>query len=111
MDNELDNQFAQRFLSGQTIPISYSTFVVQQQAIAGKTPSINITRALSRLKSVFLTLVGKPATVPGDNILATYPYMFLKDWNNFYHPMASSYAYTSNQEFEVSLQIGGKRFP
>ena len=39
MDNELDNQFAQRFLSGQTIPISYSTFVVQQQAIAGKTPS------------------------------------------------------------------------
>jgi hypothetical protein len=29
MDSELNNQFAQRFLSGQTIPISYSTFVVQ----------------------------------------------------------------------------------
>ena len=38
MDNELENQFAQRFLSGQTIPINYSTFVVQQQTLAGKTP-------------------------------------------------------------------------
>jgi hypothetical protein len=111
MDNELDNQFAQRFLSGQTIPISYSTFVVQQQAIAGKTPSINITRALSRLKSVFLTSVGKPGDVVGDDVLGTYPHMFLKDWNDFYHPMASSTNYGSNQEFEVSLQIGGKRFP
>ena len=84
MDNELDNQFAQRLLSGQTIPISYSTFVVQQQAIAGQTPSINITRALSRLKSVFLTLVGKPSVAVNHDILANYPYMFLKDWNDFY---------------------------
>ena len=62
MDNELENQFANRFLSGQTIPISYSTFIYQQQTSSGKTRSVNITTALSRLKSVFCTLIGKPST-------------------------------------------------
>ena len=111
MDSELNNEFAQRFLSGQTIPISYSTFVVQQQTLAGQTPSVNITRALSRLKSVFFTLVGAPGAPATNDSLAKFRYMFLRDWNNFYHPMASSHLYDANQEFEVSLQIGEKKFP
>ena len=111
MDSELNNQFAQRFLSGQTIPISYSTFVVQQQTLAGQTPSVNITRALSRLKSVFFTLVGKPGAPASNDYIGEFDFMFLRDLNNFYHPMASSRHYDANKEFEVSLQIGGKKFP
>ena len=111
MDNELENQFAQRFLSGQTIPISYSTFVYQHQALSGKTPSVNITRALTRLKSVFCTLVGTPGSPSTFDTLGNYSYMFLKDWNNFYHPMCWLPEYSSTDEFEIQLQIGGKKFP
>ena len=84
MDNELENQFAQRFLSGQTIPISYSTFVYQHQTLSGKTPSVNITRALSRLKSIFCTLNGTPSTPAPYDILGRFKYMFLRDWNDFF---------------------------
>ena len=110
MDNELENQFAQRFLSGQTIPIAYSTFVFQQQTLAGQSPSVNITRALSRLKSVFCTFKGTADTIPDFDILGKYPYMFLRDFNDFYHPMAREYQYQSKQEFEIALQIGGQKF-
>ena len=37
--------------------------------------------------------------------------MFLKDWNDFYHPMAHRMFYSAESEFEISMQIGGKRFP
>ena len=111
MDNELENQFAQRFLSGQTIPISYSTFVYQHQALSGQTPSVNITRALSRLKSVFCTLEGAPNGSSVFDNLGHFRYMFLRQWNDFYHPMSWASEYVSGSEFEISLQIGGKRFP
>jgi hypothetical protein len=58
MDNQLENEFAQKFNSGQSIAVNYSTYVVQQQSPAGQSPTLNITRALSKLKSVFLTLTG-----------------------------------------------------
>ena len=111
MDNSLENEFAQKFLSGQTIPISYSTFVFQHQALSGQSPSVNITRALSRLKSVFCTFTGKPGTPSSFDILGTYSAMFLKEWNDFYHPMAWQHQYYSGDELEISLQIGGKKFP
>ena len=111
MDSELNNQFASRFLSGQTIPINYSTFVVQQQALAGKSPSVNITRALSRLKSVFCTFNGKTPLSSLTNELDNFDYMFLKDFNNFYHPMAGRAFYDKDYEFEIALQVGGKKFP
>ena len=111
MDNELENQFAQRFLSGQTIPISYSTFVYQHQALAGQTPSVNITRALSRLKSVFCTFEGETRVPSPYDTLGRFRFMFLKQWNDFYHPMSWATSYLASEELEISLQIGGKRFP
>ena len=114
MDNQLENEFAQRFLSGQSIPINFSSFVVQQQQLSGQSPSINITRALSRLKSVFMTLVGTPASSNTDDSVGDSGganRMFLKAWNDFYHPMAAQALYRSSKEFEVQLQIGGKKFP
>ena len=113
MDNQLENEFAQRFLSGQSIPINFSSFVVQNQALQGQNPSINITRSLSRLKSVFMTLVGyqAPGSASAFDILAQARGIFLKNWNNFYHPMAGAPMWVGEKEFEVQLQIGGKKFP
>ena len=56
LDNALNNEYAALLLSGKALPINYSSYVSQQQSISGQNPSINITRALSRLKSVFVTL-------------------------------------------------------
>ena len=57
LDNALDNSYAQHLLSGKSLPISYNTFVSQMQTVAGQdAPSINVSRALTRLKSVFITL-------------------------------------------------------
>ena len=72
MDNHLENEFAQGFHSGQTIPINYSTFITNLQVLSGQTPSVNITRALSRLKSVFLTLTGAPTGTTNTNDLNKY---------------------------------------
>ena len=111
MDSELNNQFASRFLSGQTIPINVSTFVVQQQALAGKSPSVNITRALSRLKSVFCTFSGSTPLASLTDDLGNYDYMFLTDFSNLYHPMSGHAYYDKDYEFEIALQIGAKKFP
>ena len=114
MDNQLENEFAQRFLSGQSIPINFSSFVVQQQQLSGQSPSVNITRALSRLKSVFMTLVGTPASSNSEDAVgdsAGARGMFMKDWNDYYHPMSAQQRYNASKEFEVQLQIGGKKFP
>ena len=112
MDNQLENEFAQRFLSGQTIPINYSTFITNLQVLQGQTPSVNITRALSRLKSAFLALTGKPTgTTNSNDLLNKYSYAFLRDWNDFYHPMAGSATYNSGKELEIQLQSGSKLMP
>ena len=43
--------------------------------------------------------------------LGKFRYMFFKQWHDFYHPLCSENAYLSSGEFEISVQIGGKRFP
>ena len=119
LDNSLENSYAQHLLSGKSLPINYSTIVSQIQSTlttldAGQ-PIIrlNITRALSRLKSVFLTLFGPESKIT-DNERNLYKGM--KSWNNFYSPMrdygaGSQLQYDENGEFECSLQLGAKRYP
>jgi hypothetical protein len=111
MDNQLENEFAQLFLSGKAIPVNFSTYIVQQQALSGQNPSLNITRAISTLKSVFLTFTGKTPIDSAFDTLGYFEPAFLKPWNDFFHPMATSPNYTASRELEISLQIGGKRFP
>ena len=73
-----------------------------------KSVRLNVTRALSRLKSVFVTLF-KPLN-------EDKRYHGRKRWNSFYSP---TWAYTANQynshsstgEFEFQLQLGSKLYP
>ena len=114
LDNALDNSYAQHLLSGKSLPISYNTFVSQMQTIAGQdAPSINVSRALTRLKSVFITLT-KDLSASGTRTAPEHP--GLKPWNDFFSPMWDSnyggvWAHDSNGEFEFQLQIGSKLFP
>ena len=106
LDNALDNSYAQHLLSGKSLPISYNTFVSQFQAANSTDKNlINVSRALTRLKSVFVTL----------QRAATAAEILRKDWNTFHSPMRAdnitALNHVSEGEFEYQLQIGSKLFP
>ena len=89
LDNALDNSYAQHLLSGKSLPINFNTYISQIQSmisssnIGHKSIKLNVTRALSRLKSVFVTLIASfKASDP-----ASVKNIALRDWNNFYSPM------------------------
>ena len=110
LDNALDNSYAEHLLSGKSLPINYNTYVSQMQSLlsgANGQPKVrlNVTRALSRLKSGFFTL-GKEVS-PSD--------LARKPWNTFYSPMWSytgaNDQFDSAGEFEAQLQLGSKLYP
>ena len=108
LDNQLDNSYAEHLLSGKALPINYNTYVSQMQTISSQKVLLNITRALSRLKSVFVTL-DKVVTNEND-------FLGRKRWNTFYSPMhtfsnGSSNIFHQSGEFETQLQIGSKLIP
>ena len=112
LDNALDNSYAQHLLAGKSLPISYNTFVSQLQTIAGQSaPLINVSRALTRLKSVFVTLSKDYTVANGRDLL-----LGRKKWNDFFSPMSNynadgSLTHHEPGEFEAQLQIGSKLFP
>jgi len=111
LDNALNNEYAALLLSGKALPINYSSYVTQLQSISGQTPSINITRALSRLKSVFVTL---DQALTDAKIADTdlHIRVWKRWWNDFFHPMSySTGTYASVFELEAQLQVGSKLFP
>ena len=105
LDNALDNSYAQHLLSGKSLPISYNTFVSQLQSTNATDKNlINVSRALTRLKSVFVTM----HRTDTDTVTRKF-------WNNFFSPMQpdnlSALTHNSDGEFEFQLQIGSKLFP
>ena len=107
LDNALDNSYAQHLLQGKSLPISYNTFVSQLQTISGQdAPLVNVSRALTRLKSVFVTLHKDIGVVWPSN---------RKFWNTLFSPRGTdngtNLIHNSEGEFEYQLQIGSKLFP
>jgi len=114
LDNQLDNSYAEHLLSGKALPINYQTYVSQKQSIlSGNNGSqkvrLNVTRALTRLKNVLITL-DKPAS--GQNYAPKF-----KEWNSFYSPMedytgAQRNSWAADGEIaDFQVQIGSKLFP
>ena len=113
LDNGFENQYAEHLLEGKPLPINYNTYVSQMQALYGdgtngqKDVRLNVSRALTRLKSAFVTFYLKSLD-DSSNIS--------KEWNTFYSPMqyyanGKENQYDSNGEFEYQLQVGSKLFP
>jgi hypothetical protein len=111
LDNALDNSYAQHLLSGKSLPITYNTFISQMQTIAGQdNPLINVSRAITRLKSVFVTLNKDLAGISRANKVG------IKFWNDFFSPMYDgnhdgTLTHRPDGELEFQLQIGSKLFP
>jgi hypothetical protein len=54
LDSALQNSYAEHVLSGKNLPINYSTYVSQFQTLTSADFAINVSRAVTRLKSVFI---------------------------------------------------------
>jgi hypothetical protein len=101
LDNSLDNEYTQHLLQGKALSINYSTFISSMQVISGAVSSVNISRSVSRLKSIFVTY---------DRQHDSDQYGFYKEVNDMYHPMRG-YRYDAKKELEYQIQIGSKLFP
>ena len=58
LDNSLDNEYASHLMSGRSLPINFATWSHTNQATGNdkRKFSANVHRALSRLKSIAVTL-------------------------------------------------------
>jgi hypothetical protein len=109
LDNALDNSYTQHLMHGRMLPIVYNTFISNIQTIVAPDTQINVSRALSRLKSVFLSLER--------NLKDERAVWYTKDWNSFYSPMArdtlteKTTNIEANEITSLQLQIGSFLIP
>ena len=97
LDNHLDNDYAQHLLSGKALPINFSSYTTISQAVSGPDVTLNISRAVTRLKAVFVTMFSTATASE-------------KEANLFYHSMGAT-AHDPDAEVEIQMQIGSKKFP
>ena len=95
LEGQLDNEYTDHLMQGKTLPINYSSFVHQVQAIGNTDrPVISMSRAFTRLKTVYCTFYKIPYVwTPGadanarptitDRLASEVP---LKECNLFWHP-------------------------
>ena len=74
-----------------------------QQTVAGENISVNVARAVSRLKAIFMTFDKKSQLTQAET-------QYIKDFNNFDHAM-KGWPYKQNEELEYQIQIGSKMMP
>ena len=101
LDNTLDNEYASHLLSGKSLPINFATWSHTNQSTGNdKNFSANIHRALSRLKSIFVTL-------------RTAESLQYKEAYSFFHPIAvkPNDGYDVEDEHSFQIQIGSKIMP
>jgi hypothetical protein len=109
LDNALDNSYTSHLLNGRNLNIVYNTFISNIQTITAADTQINVSRSLTRLKSVFLTLI---RTANAQRVK-----WYLNEFNSFYSPMAGDTLteFTTNvqaSEIEsLQLQIGSFLIP
>lgn len=110
LDSSLDNEYSAHLLEGKTLPIHFSTFTTASQVLTNLNSTVNISRALTRLKGVYVSLSTDASPIEGNDTTVA------KEVNTFYHPM--SYAttgensiYNKNKELSFEMQIGAKKYP
>ena len=91
LDNHLDNEYAQHLLSGKALPINFSSYTTISQAVSGPDVTLNISRAVTRLKAVFVTMFSTATASE-------------KEANLFYHSMGAT-AHDPDAEVEIQMQI------
>ena len=110
LDSALQNSYAEHVLSGKALPINYSTFITQYQTLTTVDAAVNVTRAVSRLKSVFINFDASHTANNNDGVNVHSVV------NTFLGPMADMIDYFGGpyshlKELQWQLQIGSKMFP
>ena len=110
LDNALENSYVSHFMGGKTINIVYNTFISTLQTVVAAETQINVSRSLSKMKSVFVSL---DKGFAAGTARKTYHNKF---WNNFWSPNAgTSFTEVLTHDGEkfshFQLQIGSKLFP
>ena len=105
LDNSLQNNYDKHLLGGKSLPINFNTYITQSQAIVGQDVGVSLNRAITRLKSIFVTFYRSTYT--------TAHHGMHKEFNSFTHPMdnAASHGYDKGFELQYQIQIGSKLFP
>ena len=99
LDSSLQNEYASHLLSGKNLPINFNTWNhTNQSSGLDKDFSVHITRAVTRLKSIFIT-PHKPDGVA------------YKQMNDFYHPCSTNGQLTLANEHSYQVQTGAKLVP
>ena len=108
LDSALQNSYAEHVLSGKPLPINYGSYITQFQSLSSGDFAVSVTRAVSRLKSVFINFDG----TRGND---TDKGLFHRTFNTFQGAMCSSNctdgAHDYDKELHWQLQIGSKMFP
>ena len=73
------------------------------QTVAGPVVNVNVSRAVTRLKTIYLTFDNNTRDLANKGYTLKQPRIF-KDFNSFYHPLQGGYSV--NRELEVQVQIG-----
>ena len=102
LDSALQNSYAEHVLSGKSLPINDNTYITMQQTVSGENISDNVSRAVSRLKTIFLSCDSR-------NLINEGQVQYMKEWN-IDHPM-NVWPYKCDRELEYQVQIGCKMIP
>ena len=101
LDNGFDNEIAAHLLSGKNLPINFGSYNTSVQVANGDKNSISVSRALTRLKSVFTSMF----RVPDNNQLAN-------EVNLFSHHMGQAEdKYDSTKEVQFEMSVGSHKWP
>jgi hypothetical protein len=117
LDNALDNSYVSHLLSGKTLNIVYNTFISSLQTVVSAETQINVSRGLSKMKSLFMTL--DKNFLETDGSASGRAVYYNKRWNNFWSPLAGTGApLTAVSATEAAseiqllqLVVGSKLFP
>jgi hypothetical protein len=109
LDNALDNNYVAHLLGGRSFNIVYNIFISNIQTIVSADTQINVSRSLTRLRSVFLSLE--------KDFTSQRKQWYNKNWNNFYSPMAvdsltkNAKHVQANEITSLQLQVGSFLIP
>jgi hypothetical protein len=121
LDNSFEESFYKSISEGKPLNINYNTLISQIQTITGNSNlNVNVSRSITRLKSVFVSLsksVPNVAAAPDaffSRTIISHP--ATKEWNSFYSPMFNEFDAGLKEtnpegEFEMQLQIGSSLYP
>lgn len=112
LDNGVQESYHNVLMSSKDIPIHYNTLTSQFQTIIGQDEAfVNVSRAATRLKSVFVTL-DKSFLAGTTRVTAGR-----KWWNDYFSPASDNnrngtiFKHSNADEFELTVQIGSKIYP